>query len=277
LEALLVKNELKGKTLIAEDADTVLLQVASGENWHEFVMFALEQAWYGVENLALIPGTVGAAPIQNIGAYGVEVKDVIEWVEFFRWDDKKVQRLSHAECRFAYRDSIFKQELSGKGIIVSVGFRLHKQARLNTSYGAIEAELNHMGISSPTPMDVAHAVMHIRRSKLPDPAFIGNAGSFFKNPTIPLEQYRELKSRFPEMPSYPVNDQLVKVPAGWLIEYCGWKGFREGDAGVHEKQSLVLVNYGNAGSKEIWALSERIVQSVWSSFGILPEREVQVW
>lgn len=277
LDGVVIRNELKGKFVISEDAECVHVQVASGENWHEFVLFALEHHWYGIENLALIPGTVGAAPIQNIGAYGTEVKDVIEWVEFFRWEDQQFYRLSRQECRFGYRDSIFKQELSGKGMIVSVGFCLQKQERVHTSYGAIEAELSRMGISNPTPMDVAHAVMHIRRSKLPDPAFIGNAGSFFKNPTIPLEQYTELKSRFPEMPSYPVNEQLVKVPAGWLIEYCGWKGFRDGDAGVHERQSLVLVNYGNAGSRDIWALSEKIVQSVQATFGILPEREVQVW
>lgn len=277
LEGVLIKNELTGKALIAEDADYVHLEVASGENWHEFVLFALEHGWYGIENLALIPGTVGAAPIQNIGAYGVESKDVIEWVAYFRWDDQKIYRLSNEECRFGYRDSIFKQELSGKGMIVSVGFRLCKQVRLNTSYGAIETELERMGVPNPTPLDVAHAVMHIRRSKLPDPSLIGNAGSFFKNPTISVQQYQELKSRFPDMPSYPVDEHSVKVPAGWLIEYCGWKGFREGDAGVHERQSLVLVNYGTATSKDIWALSERVVQSVWSTFGILPEREVQVW
>lgn len=277
LDGLLIKNELKGKHLMSEDETSVQIVVASGEIWHDLVVFALDHGWFGLENLALIPGTVGAAPIQNIGAYGVEVKDVIEWVAYFNWEDKKVHRLSNAECRFGYRDSIFKQELAGKGFITEVGFRLQKKSRLNTSYGAIEAELSRMGIREPSPVDVAAAVMYIRRSKLPDPAVIGNAGSFFKNPTIPIGQYETLKRRFPQMPSYPVNDALVKVPAGWLIEHCGWKGFREGDAGVHEKQSLVLVNYGSAGSREIWDLSERIVQSVYATFGMLPEREVQVW
>lgn len=277
VEGLVVKNELKGTRVLSEDDSFIHLSVASGEVWHEFVLFALQHNWYGIENLALIPGTVGAAPIQNIGAYGVEVKDVIEWVEYFNWEDKCIKRFSNAACRFGYRDSIFKQELSGKGLITAVGFRLYKQAHLNTSYGAIDMELSRKGISLPTPADVADAVMHIRRSKLPDPAVIGNAGSFFKNPTIPVAQYQQLKNRFPEMPSYVVNEQFVKVPAGWLIEYCGWKGFREGCAGVHERQALVLVNYGDALSTDIWDLSERIVQSVYLTFGILPEREVQVW
>jgi UDP-N-acetylmuramate dehydrogenase len=277
LEGLVVRNELKGKQVLADAEEDVLVAVASGEIWHEFVLYALDHGWYGIENLALIPGTVGAAPIQNIGAYGVEVKDIIEWVEYYHWETKQLYRITNGECRFGYRDSIFKQELAKKVFITHVCFRLKKNPALNTSYGAIEAQLKSMGIVHAHPLDVAHAVMHIRRSKLPDPQEIGNAGSFFKNPTIPLAQYEELKSRFPEMPAYVVNEQFVKVPAGWLIEYCGWKGFRDGDAGVHQLQSLVLVNYGSAESADIWALSERIVQSVYATFGIMPEREVQVW
>ncbi|GAA4457437.1 UDP-N-acetylmuramate dehydrogenase [Rurimicrobium arvi] len=277
VHGLVIRNELKGIRQTADQDDYVLLEVASGEVWHDFVMFVLSKGWSGVENMALIPGTVGAAPIQNIGAYGVEVKDVIEWVECFEWDSHAIRRLSAPDCRFGYRDSIFKQEYAGKSFITKVCFRLSKKAELNTSYGAIESELAVMGTDHPAPSDVAEAVMRIRRSKLPDPAQIGNAGSFFKNPTIPLAQYETLRETYPDMPSYRVDDSRVKVPAAWLIESCGWKGFREADAGVHQRQSLVLVNYGEANGEQLWALSERIVDSVWEKFQIRPEREVQVW
>lgn len=277
LKGQLLVNRIKGIELVEEDDTAVLLRVASGEVWHDFVLYAIHNGWSGVENLALIPGTVGAAPIQNIGAYGVEVKDIIESVTFWNWMDKSFHTFSNKECHFGYRDSIFKKELKDCFFITSVCFRLFKKAQLNTSYGAIEEELKQMNINHPQPKDVAQAVINIRSSKLPDPKVIGNAGSFFKNPTISVQQFLDLKKEHTGIPSYPINENLMKVPAGWLIEQCGWKGYRKGDAGVHEKQALVLVNYGKANGAEIWSLSGEIVASVQQRFGIELEREVQVW
>ena len=258
-----------------EDADHVWLNVAAGTIWHELVMYAAEKGWGGIENLALIPGTAGASPIQNIGAYGVEAKETIERVNFWDWEEKVFRTFNNHECNFGYRDSIFKHELKDKAFITSVVYKLNKQPIFNTSYGAIEQELEELGVKELSVKAIAHAVMNIRSSKLPDPAVIGNAGSFFKNPTIGRAKYEELYERFPTIPSYTVSDLLVKVPAGWLIEQCGWKGYRKGDAGVHAKQALVLVNYGNATGKEIWELSGEILKSVNVRFGIELEREVQ--
>jgi UDP-N-acetylmuramate dehydrogenase len=277
IQALLIANRLKGIEQVKEDEQHVWFEVTSGELWHDFVEFAIEKGLAGVENLALIPGTVGAAPIQNIGAYGAEVKDVIESVTFCHWKSKLFKTLNNEDCHFGYRDSIFKNELKDKVFITSVTFKLSKVGQLNTSYGAIEEELKALNVIKPTAKDVAQAVINIRRSKLPNPDEIGNAGSFFKNPTIPVQQYLDLKKEFASIPSYPVNDQTVKVPAGWIIEQCGWKGFRKDDYGVHEKQALVLVNYGDASGEEIWQLSSDIVASVKEAFGIELEREVQVW
>ncbi|HTN17342.1 MAG TPA: UDP-N-acetylmuramate dehydrogenase [Chitinophagaceae bacterium] len=277
IKGLVIANKTKGIRLIKEDDNAVWIEVASGEIWHELVMYTIAQGWYGLENLALIPGTVGAAPIQNIGAYGVEVKDTIAWVQYFNWGDAAFYTLNNEECRFAYRDSIFKQELKSKVFVSSVCFRLLRKAELNTSYGAIEEELRVAGISDPGPADVAAAVIRIRSSKLPDPKVIGNAGSFFKNPVISLQQYLDLKKEHHDMPSYTVDEDHVKVPAGWLIERCGWKGFRKDDYGVHAKQALVLVNYGNAEGAQLWQLSGDIVRSVQEQFGVELEREVQVW
>ncbi|MES2479189.1 MAG: UDP-N-acetylmuramate dehydrogenase [Bacteroidota bacterium] len=277
IKALIIANRIKGIRQLKEDEQHVWFEVASGELWHDFVLYAIDKGLYGIENLALIPGTVGAAPIQNIGAYGVEVKDTIESVSLWHWQDKVFKTLSNTECRFGYRDSIFKNELKDQFFISSVCFKLNKEAALNTTYGAIEEELKALNIDKPTAKDVAQAVMNIRRSKLPDPKEIGNAGSFFKNPAIPVQQYLELKKEHPSIPSYTVNEKLVKVPAGWLIEQCGWKGYRKGDYGVHARQALVLVNYGQATGAEIWQLSGDIVASVKDKFGIELEREVQVW
>lgn len=276
-KGLLIANRIKGIELLSEDEDTVLLKVASGEVWHDFVLYAIERNYNGIENLALIPGTVGASPIQNIGAYGVEVKDTIESVTYWDWQTKKIITLTNAECHFGYRDSIFKNELKDQFFIVAVQFRLSKKEKLNTSYGAIEEELKLMGITMPNSKDVAQAVINIRTSKLPNPKEIGNAGSFFKNPTISVQQFLELKQENPTIPSYPVSDKVVKVPAGWLIEQCGWKAYRKNDYGVHAKQALVLVNYGNASGAELWQLSDDIISSVQERFGIVLEREVQVW
>jgi UDP-N-acetylmuramate dehydrogenase len=277
IEALLIANRLKGIEQIKEDENHVWFEVASGELWHDFVEYAIDKGLAGIENLALIPGTVGAAPIQNIGAYGVEVKNTIESVTYWHWKSKVFKTLLNEDCHFGYRDSIFKNELKDSFFITSVCFKLNKQAVLNTSYGAIEEELKQLNITNPSSKDVAQAVMNIRRSKLPNPAEVGNAGSFFKNPTIPVQQYLDLKKEFASIPAYPIDEQSVKVPAGWLIEQCGWKGFRKDDYGVHEKQALVLVNYGDATGEEIWQLSSDIVVSIQEAFGIELEREVQVW
>jgi UDP-N-acetylmuramate dehydrogenase len=270
-------NKIPGKTIVPEAADTALLVCGGGENWHQTVLFALQHNLYGMENLALIPGTVGAAPIQNIGAYGVEVKDLIHSVRFVAFEDGRVTDYAAADCAFGYRDSIFKNALRGTGMITQVTFRLRTQASINIRYGAITAELQKAGITEPTAQQVAEAVMRIRQSKLPDPAVTGNAGSFFKNPTVPLAQYETLQKTYPELPHYPAGEGLVKIPAGWLIEHSGWKGKTSGRAGVHPLQALVLINTGEATGAEIWALSQQILEDVEQRFGILLEREVQVW
>ena len=272
---LVLLNRLKGIAVEKEDSDHVWIRVQAGEVWHDLVLFAIGNGWGGIENLALIPGTTGASPIQNIGAYGVEVKETIEEVAAWHWEEKTFTTLKNHECSFGYRDSIFKHALKGKVLVTSVLFKLRKHPELRTTYGAITQELEAMKLE-PSVQHIAQAVINIRRSKLPDPAVIGNAGSFFKNPTIPLTQYQSLLVRHPLMPSYPVSDTLVKVPAGWLIEQCGLKGYRDGDAGVHARQALVLVNYGGASGAAIWALSSKVVATVQQEFGIELEREVQV-
>lgn len=277
LHGILLHNKIKGIEKEKEDDDHVWVKVGAGEVWHDFVMYAIANHWAGVENLALIPGTVGAAPIQNIGAYGVEAKEVIDHVTAWHWEMQQEVPYQNAECAFGYRDSIFKHQLKDKVFITSVTFKLSKKPNYNTSYGAIEQELQKMDIQEISIAAIADAVIAIRSSKLPNPREIGNAGSFFKNPTIPIEQYDALKESFPTIPSYPVNETMVKVPAGWLIEQCGWKGFRAGDVGVHEKQALVLVNYGTATGGAVWDLSDNIVKTVHDKYGIELEREVQVW
>jgi UDP-N-acetylmuramate dehydrogenase len=269
-------NRLMGIALLHQDQDHVWLTVSAGETWHNLVLHAIGQGWGGIENLALIPGTVGGSPIQNIGAYGVEVCSTIESVTYWHLIDKNFVTLTNTECRFGYRDSIFKQELKGKVLITSVVFKLSKHPVYNTSYGAIEEELHRMN-ALPTVQTIAQAVINIRTSKLPNPKITGNAGSFFKNPTISHIQYTQLLAQDAAMPHYPVGNDRVKIPAAWLIEQCGWKGYRKGDAGVHSKQALVLVNYGSATGNELWELSGQIVDSVLQKFGIELEREVQVW
>jgi len=277
VKGLVLRNSIEGISVVREDSEHVWLRAAAGEVWHGLVLYAIERGWGGIENLARIPGTVGAAPIQNIGAYGVEARETIEHVTCWHWPDKKFITLGSNACEFGYRDSVFKHQLKDKVFITSVVFKLSKQPRLNTTYGAIEEELAHMQVQAPTVQSIAAAVMNIRRSKLPDPAKIGNAGSFFKNPAISMMQYLALQEEHPQIPSYPAAGGLVKVPAGWLIEQCGWKGHRRGETGVHAKQALVLVNYGHAQGAEIWELSGEIVRSVQERFHIELEREVQVW
>jgi len=277
VDGIVVHNKLKGISIEKENEEHVWLRVQGGEVWHEFVLYTIGNGWAGVENLALIPGSVGAAPMQNIGAYGVEAKETIDSVTAWHWKDKAFVQFNNDECRFGYRDSVFKHEWKNKLLISSVVFRLNKKPVLHTHYGAIKHELEKMNVQEPDIKDIANAVIAIRSSKLPNPKEIGNAGSFFKNPTIPLNLYNLLLVNHADMPHYPVSEEMVKVPAGWLIEQCGWKGYRKGDTGVHAKQALVLVNYGHAKGDEIWALSEQVVRSVEDKYGIVLEREVQVW
>lgn len=276
-DAWIIKNNIKGINVIDENEDSVMLEVAGGEVWHDLVMFAVGQDWGGIENLALIPGTVGAAPMQNIGAYGVEVKDVIEEVKFFDFETETFKSFDNAACEFGYRDSIFKRLYKNKILITSVTFRLQKKYKVNTSYGAIQDVLDKRGIAAPIVKDIASAVMYIRQSKLPDPKIIGNAGSFFKNPVITTAHYTTLTAQYPDIPGYVLNEDYIKVPAGWLIETNGWKGRRIGDVGVHEKQALVLVNYGMGTGQAVWDLSTAILEDIKGKFNIELEREVQVY
>jgi UDP-N-acetylmuramate dehydrogenase len=277
VRGVVAHNMLQGIDTVREDETHVWVEAQAGVVWHDLVLYAIAKGLGGVENLALIPGTVGAAPIQNIGAYGVEVCEVIEQVSFWHLQDKALVHCSNQSCAFGYRDSVFKNGMKGAAFVTSVLIRLNKQPHFNTSYGAIEAELTRIGVQQLSVQAIAQAVMNIRRSKLPDPRVTGNAGSFFKNPTISAALYDELAAQHPGIPCFRLSDTHVKVPAAWLIEHCGWKGYRRGDAGVHSLQALVIVNYGTATGSELWQLSNEVVQSVLSKYGLLLEREVQVW
>jgi len=274
-DGLVLRNGIKGIGVVREDAQYVYVRVGAGENWHGFVQYALQRGWAGVENLSLIPGNVGAAPMQNIGAYGVELKEVFYELSAYHLEEKKVYTFSLNDCEFGYRESVFKRRYKGQFVILDVTFRLYKVPRLHTEYGAIREELEKMGVGELTIQAVAEAVVRIRQSKLPDPAEIGNAGSFFKNPTVTALKFEELRGAFPDIVGYP-GPSGVKLAAGWLIEQCGWKGYRKGDAGCHDRQALVLVNYGHAGGREIYDLSEEILQSVKVKFGVELEREVNI-
>ena len=276
VESFILKNELKGIQLIKEDVHYYYIKAAAGENWHEFVMHCIHHNYAGLENLSLIPGNVGASPMQNIGAYGVEIKDVFESLEALNIADKTIHTFSPNDCAFGYRESIFKSKYKDRFIILSVTLRLNKIPFFNTSYGAIEQELEKMHVKDLSIQAISRAVINIRSSKLPDPAKIGNAGSFFKNPTISSEKFKSLERSHFNMPRYIIDDRRVKIPAAWLIEQCGWKGYRKGDAGVHIYQPLVLVNYNNANGSDIYKLSEKIQHSVKDKFGIKLEREVNV-
>jgi len=274
IEALVIHPGIKGITIKEENEETVVLEVGAGEVWHDFVMHCVGNGYGGVENLSLIPGTVGAAPMQNIGAYGVEIKSVVESVEAVDIQSGEKRVFSNAECEFGYRESVFKKVLKNKYVITGATFKLSKKPVLNAAYGDVQKTLLEMGAENPTIRDISEAIMAIRRSKLPDPAEIGNAGSFFKNPEIPVAQFTQLRETFPEVPGYPVDAETVKVPAGWLIEKAGWKGYREGEIGVHARQALVLVNYGGGTGAQIKALSEKIQESVAGKFGIRLNAEV---
>ncbi len=276
VNGLVLKNEIMGIEKIKEADDFVYIKAGAGENWHRFVLYCLEHNYAGVENLALIPGNVGASPMQNIGAYGVEIKDVFHSLEAFSIEEKRSVVFNKVDCAFGYRESIFKNKYAGKFIITSVTYKLSKKPVFNTSYGAIDLELKKMNVPALSITAIAQAVMNIRRSKLPDPAVIGNAGSFFKNPEVEKEVFDLLKEKFPGIVGYPTVPGKIKLAAGWLIEQAGWKGYRAGDAGCHEKQALVLVNYGNASGEKILELSAEIIQSVYEKFNVSLEKEVNV-
>ncbi len=276
VDGLVMLNRIKGIHLEREDEQDYIVKVGAGENWHEFVQYAIKQNWAGIENLSLIPGNVGASPMQNIGAYGVEIVQVFEYLEAVHLPTGEVHRFAKEDCEFGYRESVFKNKLKGQYLITHVAYRLHKTPSFNTSYGAIEAELEAMNVSQVTLRSVSDAVIAIRSSKLPDPKVLGNSGSFFKNPVVPIELHEKVKKMWPEAPAYPAGEGMVKMAAGWLIEKAGWKGFRENDYGVHSKQALVLVNHGNATGREVYDLSQRILDDVYSKFGVQLEREVNI-
>lgn len=269
---------LKGKEVIGENENEVFLKVNAGENWHETVLWTLKNNWGGFENLSLIPGNIGTVPIQNIGAYGVEIKDTLVSLAAMDIQTLEIKEFSNKDCEFGYRDSVFKTKVKGKYIITSVTFRLvKKNHHLQTNYGAIQEALDEMGVVDASIQDVSRAVIKIRQQKLPDPKELGNSGSFFKNPIVPAPELKELQNRFPEIPNYKVSETEYKIPAGWLIEKAGLKGYREGDAGVHKNQALVLVNYGEATGEEILNLSRKIQAEVFSKFGITLTPEVNIF
>ena len=276
-EGLVIKNEIKGIEIKKETNDVVEVQIGAGVNWHEFVTYAVNNKWGGVENMSLIPGNCGTAPMQNIGAYGVEIKDTFISLNAYEIETGETVSFDRKKCDFGYRESVFKNDLKDQYIILDITLRLQKKPILNTKYGDINNTLIKNNISKPTIKDVSNAVIEIRTSKLPNPKEIGNAGSFFKNPIIQQDQFKELKTKFPEIVSYPVNEKQVKLAAGWLIEKAGWKGRDFGDFGVHKKQSLVLVNYNNASGKEIFDLSQDILEDVYQKFQVKLEREVNIF
>lgn len=277
IEALVIHLNLKGKRIISQDEEFVLVESMAGENWHEFVLWTIEQDFGGLENLSLIPGNVGTSPIQNIGAYGVELKDSFHSCQALNLETLELETFYNSDCNFGYRNSIFKQNAKGKYIIVSVVFKLTStNHKLNTSYGAIASELDSMGVGTPSITSISKAVIAIRQRKLPDPKEIGNSGSFFKNPIISMDQYQALKTNFPDMPHYPVSDTNVKVPAGWLIEHAGLKGKTFNNYGVHKNQALVLVNYGGANGSDIHNLSILIQKTIKRIFNISLEAEVNI-
>lgn len=274
---LVIHINLKGIELIQQNDNSIIVKANAGENWHEFVMWCIHNNFGGIENLSLIPGNVGTAPIQNIGAYGVELKDIFESCEVLSLKTKTLQSFYKSDCNFGYRNSIFKQEVKGKFIITSVNFKLSKNKhQLNINYGAITSQLQLMQITNPTIQDVSKAIISIRESKLPNPKEIGNSGSFFKNPVISKKHFNILLKNFGNIPSYPISDDAVKVPAGWLIEKAGFKGKRFNNYGVHKNQALVLVNYGNANGNDILNLSKLIQKTIKHLFGIYIETEVNI-
>lgn len=275
-DGIVLKNEIDGIKTIHEEEKYVYVKVGAGVNWHQFVLYCIQKNLAGVENLSLIPGNAGASPMQNIGAYGVEVKDVFFSLEAYHVIENRIVTFTLNDCEFGYRESVFKKKYKDQFVILDVTFRLNKIPHYNISYGAIEDELKKMHVEKLSIKSISDAVINIRTSKLPDPKVIGNAGSFFKNPEIGEHELHELKRIEPDIPSYKINENKFKISAGWLIEKCGWKGYRNGDAGCYSKQALVLVNYGNAKGSEILNLSEEIRKSIYNEFGLMLEKEVNI-
>lgn len=277
IDALVVHINIKGKKVLKEEDDFVWVQGNAGENWHEFVLWCLEHDFGGLENMSLIPGNVGTTPIQNIGAYGAEIKDTFVFCEAMKIENQEILTFTNEQCQFGYRESIFKNEAKEQYVITSVVFKLTKNNhKINTSYGAIDGELAKQHITNPTIQQVSNAVIAIRQSKLPDPKELGNSGSFFKNPIVPKETFEKAHAKFPDMPHYTISETEVKIPAGWLIEQAGFKGKRFGDAGIHKLQALVLVNYGNATGQEILNVSKDIQKTILDKYGIAIEAEVNI-
>lgn len=276
-DGIFVRNRILGIEEVVRSENEVVISAGAGENWHQFVQHCVSLGYGGLENLSLIPGCVGASPMQNIGAYGVEIKDVFEYLDAVEIATGNMKRFYAEDCAFGYRESVFKRQLKNEYIICSVAFRLSLNPKVNTSYGVIEAELERMSVKDPSIMDVSQAVINIRKSKLPDPTVLGNAGSFFKNPVVPEAVLDQIRSTYEKVPSYPAGEGTVKLAAGWLIEQAGWKGKRFGAVGVHELQALVLVNYGGGTGKEVYDLSQEIIEDIQQKFGVSLEREVNIY
>ena len=275
-DGLVILNNIKGKEIIDQNQQSIFLKIGAGENWHELVMYCVDNGWGGIENLSLIPGNTGTAPMQNIGAYGVEIKETFIELEALEISSGKIVKFNNSDCEFGYRESVFKNKMKNQYIILNITLELKKNPVLNINYGDVKAILESQNIKNPTIKEVSNAIISIRQSKLPDPKKIGNSGSFFKNPIVSLNQLELIKKKYPNVVNYEINENEFKIAAGWLIERAGWKGKKFNNYGVHEKQALVLVNYGLANGMEIFELSEKIILDIKDKFGITIEREVNI-
>lgn len=275
-DGLVILNNIKGKEIIDQNQQSIFLKIGAGENWHELVMYCVDNGWGGIENLSLIPGNTGTAPMQNIGAYGVEIKETFIELEALEISSGKIVKFNNSDCEFGYRESVFKNKMKNQYIILNITLELKKNPVLNINYGDVKAILESQNIKNPTIREVSNAIISIRQSKLPDPKKIGNSGSFFKNPIVSLNQLELIKKKYPNVVNYEINENEFKIAAGWLIERAGWKGKKFNNYGVHEKQALVLVNYGLANGMEIFELSEKIILDIKDKFGITLEREVNI-
>ena len=275
-DGLVILNSIKGKEIIDQTQESIFLKIGAGENWHELVMYTVDNGWGGIENLSLIPGNTGTAPMQNIGAYGVEIKETFVELEALEISSGKIVKFNNSDCEFGYRESVFKNKMKNQYIILNITLELKKNPVLNINYGDVKAILESQNINNPSIKDVSDAIISIRQSKLPDPKIIGNSGSFFKNPIVSLNQLELIKKKYPNVVNYKINENEFKIAAGWMIERAGWKGKKFNNYGVHEKQALVLVNYGLANGMEIFNLSEEIILDIKDKFGIKLEREVNI-
>lgn len=275
-DGLVILNNIKGKEIIEQNQQSIFLKIGAGENWHELVMYCVDNGWGGIENLSLIPGNTGTAPMQNIGAYGVEIKETFIELEALEISSGKIVKFNNSDCEFGYRESVFKNKMKNQYIILNITLELKKNPVLNINYGDVKAILESQNIKNPDIKEVSNAIISIRQSKLPDPKKIGNSGSFFKNPIVSLNLLELIKKKYPNVVNYEINENEFKIAAGWLIERAGWKGKKFNNYGIHEKQALVLVNYGLANGMEIFELSEKIILDIKDKFGITLEREVNI-